>query len=97
LEGRLVGLWVDELARHWATLTGKRFQIDLSDVGYVDNHGKALLADLHRKGVELMGGGCLTESLIEEVMGTGSSEEHSDRCAKPNSREDRSKRKEPPP
>ncbi|MFO0698205.1 MAG: hypothetical protein U0236_03165 [Nitrospira sp.] len=75
VEGRLIGPWVDELARHWTTLSGKQVQIDLSDVSFVDDQGKALLVKLHRSGVEPVGEGFLCRGLIEEIISSSTSQE----------------------
>ncbi|HEX5544097.1 MAG TPA: hypothetical protein VFX10_01305 [Nitrospira sp.] len=70
LEGRLAGPWVEELRDSWRALSvneRNRVVIDLADVTYIDAQGKALLADLWRKGAELRAAGCLTRCVVEEI------------------------------
>jgi ABC-type transporter Mla MlaB component len=71
LEGRLAGPWVREaeacrqraLAGH--PRTAVRF--DLVGVTFIDNAGKAYLADMHRQGAEFVAVDCLTKAVVAEI------------------------------
>ena len=71
LEGRLAGLWVDELARCWARLRdethARPIRVDLDGVTFVSAAGKALLARLHDDGALLTARACMTSATIEEI------------------------------
>ena len=71
LEGRLAGLWVQELERCWDsvvdTTTNHPLTVDLSAVTYVDSDGKDLLKKIHRQGAKLVASGCLTNCLVREI------------------------------
>ncbi len=71
LEGRLMGPWVEELARVWhSALNGSGDGctcVDLSDVTYVGEDGKALLEQMHDHGAKLTTSRCATRGLIEEI------------------------------
>jgi anti-anti-sigma regulatory factor len=72
LEGRLAGLWVQELERCWvSTVVGTRkrhpFSVDLSAVTYVDSDGKDLLKKIHQQGAKLVASGCLTNCIVREI------------------------------
>ena len=71
LEGKLSGEWVGELERLWRGSNpppGVAVQVHLKAVTYVDAAGKALLAEMHRSGVEIKGCGCMTRAVIEEII-----------------------------
>jgi len=72
LEGRLQGPWVDELSECWRrTREGNRdaaLLIELVDVRFVDAAGKALLARMHRAGVEILATGVLTAAIRDEIV-----------------------------
>jgi outer membrane protein TolC/anti-anti-sigma regulatory factor len=72
LEGKLTGLFVDELENCWSQLaseeSGKRLVIDLSAVDFIDASGKVLLARMHQQGAKLEAKGCLTKSVIEAIL-----------------------------
>src|SRR5262245_10864639 len=55
LEGRVVGLWVEELRHICAALmqNGCSLELDLAGVSYVDESGLELLANLQRRTVKL--------------------------------------------
>lgn len=74
LEGRLAGLWVEELnayCREMAVNRCRCAKIDLAGVTFIDADGKALLARLWREGAELRASGCLTRCVVEEITGIG--------------------------
>ena len=70
LEGRLAGAWVEELATCWrhASVGGRRISLELNAVTFIDGAGRKLLAEMHRQGIELAASGCMTKSIIEEIM-----------------------------
>ncbi len=84
LEGRLAGPWVAELERCWKgtpVVQGKPgLRVDLSGVTYIDADGKTLLARMHRDGAAFIAAGCLTKSIVEEVMRTGPFDRSSHGC-----------------
>ena len=71
LEGRLAGLWVQELERCWGstvgTPTNHPLTVDLSAVTYIDSDGKDLLKKIHRQGAKLIASGCLTSCIVNEI------------------------------
>ena len=72
LEGRLAGLWVQELERCWdatvGTTTDHPLSLDLSAVTYVDSDGKDLLKKIHQQGAKLIASGCLTRCIVNEIV-----------------------------
>jgi len=72
LEGRLAGLWVQELERCWdstvSTTTDHPLTVDLSAVTYVDSDGKDLLKKIHKQGARLVASGCLTSCIVNEIV-----------------------------
>lgn len=71
VEGRLSGVWADELEKCWLDLktspSGEPLRVDLSGVSYVDDKGRQLLARMFRDGAELRATGVMTKSIIEEI------------------------------
>lgn len=72
LEGRLVGQWVGELERCWtsskATDSNRKFNIDLTDVDFIDDKGEALLERVHVDGGNLQADNPYTRSVIAGVV-----------------------------
>ena len=70
LEGRLAGAWVEELATCWrqAVASNRRIALELNAVTFIDAAGRELLAEMHRQGIKLTATGCMTKSIIEEIM-----------------------------
>jgi anti-anti-sigma regulatory factor len=72
LEGRLAGLWVQELERCWDSTVGttidRPLSLDLSAVTYVDSDGKDLLKKIHQQGAKLVASGCLTRCIVNEIV-----------------------------
>jgi hypothetical protein len=70
VEGRLAGPWVEELKTCWAQASGQhhRVEVVLNEVTYIDEGGKKLLAEMHRKGVQLAAAGCMTRAIIEGIL-----------------------------
>lgn len=70
LEGRLAGDWVKELERCWnerRSPASVPLQVHLKAVSYIDPAGKQLLTEMHGRGVEIKGCGCMTKALVEEI------------------------------
>ena len=71
LAGKISGLWVAELKKSWEATSPNphrgRAILDLSDVDFIDEGGKALLGWMVEQGAELRGGGCLVQCLAEEI------------------------------
>lgn len=71
LEGCLCGPWVEELDRCSREIRKDQehaLMVDLTDVSFIDPDGEALLTSLWRNGVRLHSTGCLTKSMIEEII-----------------------------
>ncbi len=71
LDGKLIGPWVSELERRWEeAMVGpgkKPLLVDLKAVTYVDDPGKALLEQMHRRGAKLVGHDPMTKYLVAEI------------------------------
>jgi ABC-type transporter Mla MlaB component len=72
LEGRLRGSWVGELRLLWDSIRAEAKQsalrVDLADVDHVDLHGKALLAEMHRGGVQIIAHDFFTQAICDEIV-----------------------------
>lgn len=74
LEGRLTGLWVEELDAYCRRISEDDHHctvLDLTGVTFVDAAGKSLLARLWNRGAELRASGCLTRCVVEEITRGG--------------------------
>lgn len=70
LEGRLAGAWVKELELFWRQMTASQrgsLIVDLRGMTFIEEIGKALLTEMWREGAELIGNGCCTKSIIQEI------------------------------
>ncbi len=69
LEGKLSGPCVDELDKCWQTCPSSEMAllVDLTNVSFVDEHGKELLARMHNNGIKLYSKSVMTKCLIEEI------------------------------
>lgn len=70
LEGKLSGDWVKELKRCWMerpTPAGDCLHVHLKAVSYIDLAGRQLLAQMHGRGVEIRGCGCMMKAVVEEI------------------------------
>jgi len=71
LEGKLVGPWVEELDRCWeialAAHPGRTMLVDLADVSFIDDEGRALLARMRQEGVRLLSTGVLINAIVAEI------------------------------
>jgi len=72
LEGKLSGPCVDELDKCWQTCLGGEVPllVDLTNVSFVDDHGKELLTRMHGQGIKLFSKSVMTKCLIEEIENT---------------------------
>jgi ABC-type transporter Mla MlaB component len=72
LEGKLCGRCVDELDKCWQTCSSGEMAllVDLTNVSFVDEHGRALLARMHNQGIKLFSTSLMTKCLIEEIEKT---------------------------
>ena len=72
LEGKLAGRCVDELDKCWQACPTDEAAVlvDLTNVSFVDDHGKELLARMHSKGIKLFSTSLITKCLIEEIENT---------------------------
>ena len=68
LEGKLAGLWVEELKDVWRSGNAtEAVLVDLIDVSFVDASGKDLLAQMWQGGADFVVNSPLMERVIEEV------------------------------
>lgn len=71
LAGTLAGVWTAELERCWQATAvasnASRVAVDLTEVIFVDEAGKALLAVMARAGVELIAGDVHMKAIVEEI------------------------------
>ena len=70
LEGRITGPWVEELKACWqnAALGDQQIGVMLREVTFIDEAGRKLLAEMHRRRVILGAAGCMTKAIIEEII-----------------------------
>ena len=69
LEGKLCGRCVDELDKCWQSCAAEEptLLVDLTNVSYVDEHGKELLTRMHNNGIKLFSTSLMTKCLIEQI------------------------------
>jgi len=70
LEGSLAGLWVGLLEETWRKEAGATVQktiLDASNVTFVDDAGRKLLAEMCRQGVRFQATGCFMLALLEDI------------------------------
>jgi anti-anti-sigma regulatory factor len=71
LAGRLAGDWAPELELCWRqSVIAKKTQsvsVDLTEVTFVDDRGKRLLAAMAQAGVELIAADVLMKALVEQI------------------------------
>ena len=71
LEGRLSGLWVQELEQCWKTASSttrdRKTVVDLGEVDFVDPDGQNLLSDMHSQGVQMVAVTPLICSVLQEI------------------------------
>lgn len=71
VEGRLAGPCVGELEKCWRRAVAGESPvptvIDLTNVSFIDAHGKELLSQMHDQGIKLIANGLLSKLLVEEI------------------------------
>ena len=71
VEGGLTSRWVEELKSCWQAASGMKnvqhVRLDLSEVTFVDDEGKELLALVHQAGTEILATNVLTKFIVEEI------------------------------
>lgn len=75
LEGRLAGLWLKELEQSWRHMTASErgaLVVDLRGVTFIEETGKALLAEMWREGAEFIATGCCNKPIVEHITGSRS-------------------------
>ena len=69
LEGKLAGDWAGELKRCWKERSLRsRLQVYLKAVSYIDATGKLVLSEMYGGGVEIRGGSCMSNAVVEEIV-----------------------------
>jgi hypothetical protein len=70
LQGRLVGVWVDELRTSWKKKPRRQNAvpcvIDLNDVSFIDQKGERLLRALAKKGAQFIASGIYIKYVLQE-------------------------------
>ena len=71
LEGKLIGPWIEELARCWKAvvpaLESKAVVVDLDAVTFVAEPAKSLLVEMCAQGARLVGRGPLIAHIIADI------------------------------
>ena len=68
LEGRLAGAWVNELRSCWEQAgESATIRVDLTEVSWVSEEGKALLGEMHRNGAELLAVNLVMATVVAEI------------------------------
>jgi len=74
VEGRLAGLWVDELERSWdaerESAGSEPITVRLSNVTFIDDAGKNLLRKIFHAGARLEGNGCMVRAILAGITGS---------------------------
>ena len=70
IEGKLSGPCVDELDKCWQEKSSSEASllVDLTNISFVDEHGKELLARMHKNGTKLFSTSLMTKCLIAEIQ-----------------------------
>src|SRR5215831_3243837 len=83
LVGTIAGAWVGVLERCWREVVASHppsVLVDLAEVTFVDQAGKALLKGMWKQGAELSAGDSLTRFFLEEITrGNRNDPLHTDR------------------
>jgi hypothetical protein len=71
LSGRLAGAWVAETENTWrsAPVSGRRVEIDMREVTWIDEAGRCLLQAMNQAGARFIAKGVAMEALVEEITG----------------------------
>src|SRR5258705_6937677 len=69
LAGKLAGAWVAETENTWrsAPISGRRLEIDMKEVTWIDEAGRRLLQAMNQAGARLIAKGVAMEALVEEI------------------------------
>ena len=71
LEGSLAGPWLQVLEDCWQRALRRPrksiLRVDLSEVTFIDDAGKACLAAMHRQGAEFVAADCMTKAILDEI------------------------------
>lgn len=74
VEGRLAGDSVSELQKCWQRAEAGELPVpavvDLTNVCFIDEHGKQLLTQMHQRGIKLIGNGLMSKFVIDEIEQT---------------------------
>jgi len=83
VEGRIAGPSISILEQCWRDLCSasprQKLSVSLCGVSFIDNAGKVLLKEMHRRGANLLAEGCLNQAIVNEIV---ESEKHAPRSAK---------------
>jgi hypothetical protein len=71
LSGKLAGAWVAETENAWrsAPVSGRRVEIDMTEVTWIDEAGRCLLQAMNQAGAHFIAKGVATKALVEEITG----------------------------
>jgi hypothetical protein len=71
LAGRLAGAWVAETENTWrsAPASGRRVEVDLREVTWIDEAGWRLIQAMNQAGACFIAKGVAMEALVEEITG----------------------------
>jgi hypothetical protein len=72
LQGRLVGVWVDELRTSWKKKPASKSApcvIDLNEVIFIDKRGERLLRAMAKKGAQFIASGMYVKYVLQERCG----------------------------
>ena len=71
LAGRLEGAWVAETENTWRSApgSGRRVEIDIREVTWIDQAGLRLLHSMNHAGARFVATGVAMEALVEEITG----------------------------
>src|SRR5260370_8322268 len=71
LAGRLAGAWVAETENAWRStqLSGRRVEIDMTEVMRIDEPGRCLLQPMHQAGPRLIAKGMAMAALVLSITG----------------------------
>lgn len=75
LEGRLAGLWLNELEQSWDSIKDTmpvRHIVDLTGVTYIEDQGLTLLKRMWHDGAEFIVSGCCNKPLVERITNSRS-------------------------
>ena len=73
LHGTIAGEWIAVLERYWRdildTVPSATIAVGLSNVGFIDRDGEALLRRMAERGVKLDGAGLMNRYVIDKISG----------------------------